>query len=67
MNAKNLRKLHSDDPRRKFYVKPDLTLKQQETEKALLVEVKRRRELGEDVVIKKGVVVMRSSRCTQNL
>lgn len=58
-NAKNLKNLINENPLKKIYIKPDLTWRQQQKDKDLRAEVKRRRENNEDVVIKKGEVVPR--------
>lgn len=56
-NAKQLRSMPSY---KNVYVNPDLTPSQRESNKLLHEELKRRRDLGNDVVIRGGKVVSRS-------
>lgn len=55
--SSQLRKLPVDDPHRQVVVKPDLTKQQQEENKRLVVEMKRRRDAGEHVKINKGKII----------
>lgn len=58
--AKNLRKLSDDHPLKPVVIKMDLTKSQQQAEKLLQVSLKSRREAGDDCVIWRGKVVLRS-------
>ncbi len=57
-NAKKLRNLETY---KTIYVNPDLTLAQRQERKLLANELKRRRALGEDVVIQNNSVVLKST------
>ena len=56
-HAKKLRDLPDGDNFNKAVVKPDLTKLQQNEQKALIIELKRRRASGEQVAIKHGRIV----------
>lgn len=52
-----LSRLESDHHFRRVYIKPDLTVRQLEKDRLLRGELKLRREMGEEVVIRGGKVV----------
>jgi len=56
--AKNIRDLPGYQ-QKKVVVVPDKTLKEREKDKVLMAELKRRREEGEDVIIRGGAVILR--------
>lgn len=58
--AKNLRMLPTDDNCKNVYISPDLTKQQQQENKLLRIELLRRRDAGEDVIIRKNKVVLRN-------
>ena len=43
-----------------LWAKPDLTIKQQEENRQLFLQLKQRKEKGEDVIIKRGKIVPRN-------
>ena len=59
--APNLRKGSLSGKYRGVFLKPDLTPREQESEKRLRSEFRRRREGGEKVIIKRGQIVPESS------
>ena len=60
-SASRLSKLPGAHEFRKVFIKPDLTPLQQSQEKALRFELKRRRDAGEDVILRRGKIVTRFS------
>lgn len=59
--AKNLRTLPETDERKKIYIHPDLTKAEQDAERILHSECKRRRAAGEDVIVRRGKVQLRNN------
>ena len=59
-NAKKLRNLQDDSPFKKIVIKPDLTKSQIQAQKQLQAALKLRKDAGEDCVIYRGKVVLRS-------
>lgn len=49
MNARKLRQAPNDSSFKNAIIKPDLTKSEQQEEKVLIAELKRRRDLGENV------------------
>ena len=54
------RQLRNASEFKNVYVNPDLTLRQRQEGKRLREELKRRRELGEDVVLRHGSIASKS-------
>lgn len=61
-SSSKLSSLTDESSLRKVFIKPDLTKRQQDRQKALRAEMKRRNEEGEDVVIRGNKVVNRLFR-----
>jgi len=59
--VRKARLLRNMPPYRNIFVNPDLTLKQRQERKELNEELKRRRVLGEEVMIWKGKVIEKSN------
>ena len=59
-NAKKLKYLHQEN-NLKVFIAPDLTPQQQAQQRELRVELKQRKDNGEDVFIKQGKIVNRSN------
>jgi hypothetical protein len=57
--AKNLKNLAKENSLSKVSIQPDLTKQQQEEGKRLYVELQKRREDGEDVIIRSGKIIQR--------
>jgi len=58
INAKKLRHSVDDDTLKSIIIRPDLTKKEQESEKRLVAELKRRKENNEKVFIRNGAIVV---------
>ena len=56
-NSRKLKHLPDLDARRNVIIKPDLTKMQQKENKELQMELKRRRSLGESVIIRSGKII----------
>ena len=59
-SAPRLSKLSDNHQFKRVYIKNDLTLRQREQDSFLRLELKRRRDNGEDACIRKGKIVLRS-------
>jgi hypothetical protein len=59
--AKNLRTLPETEKLKKIYIHPDLTRTEQEAERILHAEYKRRRTAGEDVIVRRGKIQLRNN------
>jgi hypothetical protein len=61
--AKNLRLLPDENKRKKYFIKPDLTRQQQESEKILIAELKQKRaeNPGDTIFIRHGKIFHRKN------